>query len=86
LSRAARRDHRHALGVIHCHRLFDIHRLACRRAAQDIIVMGIGQSRDVDRVDVRRLDDCVGIIVPTRHAVASREVRRELPVASHDRD
>ena len=83
---AAGSDHREAVCVVHRHRLLGEHRLAGRRAPQHEVAMRFGHRGDVHDVDVRSADDRLGVVVPTRDAVAPREALGSVGVTVGDGD
>jgi len=85
-ARLKRIDHAQALGVIECHRLLNQARLPGGCDAKRQLAMAGGRGRDVDGVDLGVLNETVGAIVDTRHAVTASVVARLLAVAAHDRN
>jgi hypothetical protein len=82
---AACGDHVEALAVVHPHRLFDVHRLAGRGAAQRVLAVAVGERGDVDGVDVVGVDDGRCVIVGSGNAVPAGVVGGERAVAAHHR-
>ena len=80
----AGRNHVLALPCRASHRLLDIDRLAGPRDADRIVPVRVRGRGDVDRVDVRIVDQLVGVVIPTGNVVSASVVSGEIAIAAHD--
>ena len=78
-------DHRQALAVVVRHRLFDVNRFAGSGDLGRVMSVGVRGRCDIDRIDIRVADECVGLVVPSGYAVALGIVAGLVRVAAHDR-
>ena len=78
-------DHRQALAVVARHWLFDVNGFAGTGDLGGVVRVGVGGRRDIDRIDIRVGDECVGLVVPLGHVVARGIVAGLVCVAAHDR-
>ena len=74
-----RLDELAALGVVSSERLLDVGWFAGRAHAQAIVEMRAGRRGDIDGVDVRIVDQTVGVVIPSRDAVPAGEVLSLVP-------
>jgi hypothetical protein len=48
--------------------------------------MGVGQGGDIDRIDIVRVDDRIGVVVPAWHLVTPGEILCQCAIAPHHGD